>query len=410
MAKKLILTGNEAAAYAALLCRVEVAAAYPITPQSQIPENLAKFYAEGLLKGKFINVESEMGAIGYVAGAAAAGARVFTATSSQGLAWMHEILHYAAGARLPIVMVDVNRPLGPPWNLKCGQIDSLSQRDTGWIQLYCESNQEVLDTIIQAYRVAEEVSLPCMVCMDGVYLSYVAETVEIPDQERVDAFLPENRTVIRAHVNRYRLFEKEGEIVSTTEAMMEEYGFMNHRHDLHTAHRRSAWTLQEADRKFQEAFGRGYPLVEEYRCEDAGYIVVVTGSCVGTTRIVVDKLREEGMDVGLVKLRLFRPFPVALIRSALKGRRKIAVIDRDISPGQSGIFCQEIKWALNENETREVTGPIYGFVGGLGGADLTPELIEKAIRFMVREDGYPHDVIWLGPLGEKEGCHEAIVS
>jgi pyruvate/2-oxoacid:ferredoxin oxidoreductase alpha subunit len=400
--KKLVLTGNEAVAYAVLLCRVDVATAYPITPQSQIPETLSNFYAQGLLKGKFVNVESEMGSIGYVAGAAAAGARVFTATSSQGLAWMHETLHYAAGARLPIVMVNVNRPLGPPWNLKCGQSDSLSQRDTGWMQLYCESNQEVLDTIIQAYRVSEAVNLPCMVCMDGVYLSYLAETVTIPDTTKVDEYLPPHRTLIRPHVNRYRLFEKEGEQPETsTEAMAEEYGFMKDRYRLHKLESKCLDAFQKADEEFQIFFGRGYPLVETYKCSDAEIVVVTSGSAAGTTRQVIDKLRDSGQRIGLVKIRMFRPFPLSLVRNALGGRKKIAVIDRNLSPGQCGIFYQEIKWALNHSDVKHDVGPIYGFVAGLGGTDITPQLIEKAILFTIAEDEYHHEVVWLGLPGEE---------
>jgi len=185
-----VVTGNEAAAYGALLAQPDVVAAYPITPQTRIPEQIAEFYAQGLMKGKFINVESEMTAISLVTAASQAGVRVFTATSAQGLAWMHEGLHWASGARIPIVLVDVNRPLGAPWNLTCGQIDSLAQRDTSWMQVYCESNQDILDSVIQAYRIAEAMYLPVMVCLDGVYLSYIAESVDIPDQALVDKYLP----------------------------------------------------------------------------------------------------------------------------------------------------------------------------------------------------------------------------
>ncbi|MGD0626495.1 MAG: pyruvate ferredoxin oxidoreductase [Thermodesulfobacteriota bacterium] len=403
MGKRLILKGNEAAAYGALLCRVEVAAAYPITPQSEIPETLARFSAQGLFKGKFVNPESEMGAIGYVAGAAAAGARVFSATSSQGLAWMHEMLHYAAGARLPIVLVDVNRPLGAPWNLKCGQIDSLSQRDTGWIQLYCESNQEVLDTIIQAYRIAESVSLPCMVCMDGVFLSFTAESVDVPEQAEVDAYLPPHKTVVRPHANRYKLYEREGEVPEPyTEAMTIEFGFMLDRYKLHHLESQCLETVLRADREFREVFGRGYAPVEEYRCEDAEVIAVLSGSAVGTARQVVDTLRERGYRVGLVKQKMFRPFPVGLVRDALRGKKKVAVIERDLSPGQCGIFYQEIKWALNTAWKNEF-GVIYGFVAGLGGADITPQLIEKAILFTFEKEEPAEEVIWLGlPVNEGE--------
>lgn len=397
MGKQMILSGNEAAAYAAMLCRVQVAAAYPITPQSQIPETLSGFYAQGLLKGRFVNVESEMGSIGFVAGAAAAGARVFTATSSQGLAWMHEILHYAAGARLPIVLVNVNRPLGAPWNLKSGQIDSLSQRDTGWIQLYCESNQEVLDTIIQAYKISESIELPCMVCMDGVFLSYTAESIDVPEQEEVDKYLPVYRKVIKPHANRYKLYEKEGEQPQQyTEAIVDQYGFMMDRYELHKRERQCFDMVVRADREFRDVFSRGYPPVEEYRCEDADVVVITSGSTAGTARYIVNKLRGEGYKVGLVKLKMFRPFPVEPVRNALQGKKKIAVIERDLSPGQCGIFYQEIKWALNTIRTKTLCGPIFGFVAGLGGVDITPSLIEKAISFAMRKEDYPDEVIWLG--------------
>lgn len=401
MGKKLILKGNEAAAYGALLCHVDVAAAYPITPQSEIPETLARFSAQGLFKGKYVNPESEMGSIGYVAGASAAGARVFTATSSQGLAWMHETLHYAAGARLPIVLVNVNRPLGAPWNLKCGQIDSLSQRDTGWIQLYCESNQEVLDTVIQAYRIAEALSLPCMVCMDGVFLSTTAESVDVPEQEEVDAFLPPHKTVIRPQGNRYKLYQLEGEPVEPyREAMTEEYGFMVDRYRLHNLEGQCLEHVVAADSAFREVFGRGYAPVETYRCEDAEAVAVLSGSAVGTARYVVDMMRERGYKIGLVKLKMFRPFPVGLVRETLRGKKKVAVIERDLSPGQCGIFYQEIKWALNEPRKKEYE-TIFGFVAGLGGADITPALIEKAILYTLEEEAPQQEVIWLGlPVNE----------
>lgn len=387
-----VLSGNEAAAYGALLCRPKVVCAYPITPQSRIPELLSEFHAQGLLEGKFVNVESEMSALGYVTGAAQAGVRVFTATSSQGLAWMHEGLHWTAGARLPIVLVNVNRPLGSPWNLTCDHSDSLSQRDTGWMQLYCESNQEVIDTVIQAYKVAESVSLPCMVCMDGVYLSYVTESVDIPDQREVDEYLPPYKpTLVRD--NRYKMIKKDPpELVD-----YEQIDFMTNRYQLHKLESKCIDTVIRANNEFRKLFGRGYPPVEEYQCEDAEVVVVMSGSAVGTCRYVINMLRDEGYKVGLVKLKMFRPFPKELIRSALSRTKKVAVIDRDLSPGQSGIINQEIKWALNTNSEKHFV-PIYGFVSGLGGADITPNLIQKAILFTIKEDPPSGEVIWLGPV------------
>ncbi|MCX5816204.1 MAG: pyruvate ferredoxin oxidoreductase [Proteobacteria bacterium] len=387
-----VITGNEAAAYGALLCRPKIVCAYPITPQSRIPELLSEFHAEGLLKGEFINVESEMSALSYVIGAAQAGARVFTATSSQGLAWMHEGLHWAVGARLPIVLVNVNRPLAPPWNLTCEHTDSLSQRDTGWLQFYCESNQEILDTVIQAYKIAESVTLPCMVCLDGVYLSYFAESVDIPDQSKVDEYLPPFETTL-AYDNRFRMFRR-----TPAEPLdYEQYDYMTNRYQLHKLENTCIDTALHSNEEFKLHFGRGYDPVEEYKCEDAEVVVLMSGSAVGTCRYVIDMLRDDGYRVGLVKLKMFRPFPKELVRKALHGREKIAVIDRDLSPGEGGIIYQEVKGALNIN-TRNHTTPVYGFISGLGGADISVELIKKAILYMIKEDPPEDEVIWLGKI------------
>ncbi len=382
-----VITGNEAAAYGALLAQAEVICAYPITPQSRIPEQISEFHAQGLLRGKFVNVESEMAALAYVTGASIAGVRVFTATSSQGLAWMHEGLHWAAGARLPIVLVNVNRPLGAPWNLTCEQTDSLAQRDTGWMQFYCESNQEVLDTVIQAYRISESLSIPSMVCLDGVYLSYVAETVEIPDQEKVDAYLPGYRPAYRRPGGGYKLYD-------TAPTKPRPVGdFMADRYDLHKLENQCLDKAMECNEAFHAAFGRSYPLVEEYACGDADVVLVTSGSTVGTARSVIDALRYKGHRVGLVKMKMFRPFPKKAVRQALQGKQKLLVIDRNLSPGQGGIFCQELRGALCGTFA---TDRIYSFIAGLGGADITPALIEKAIIYTIDAEHPPENAIWLG--------------
>ena len=387
-----VMTGNEAAAYGALCAKPEIICAYPITPQSRIPEQLSEFCAEGLLKGKFVNVESEMAALGYVTGASQAGVRVFTATSSQGLAWMHEGLHWASGTRLPIVMANVNRPLGAPWNLTCGQIDSLAQRDTGWMQYYCESNQEILDTILQAYRVAESIYIPAMVCLDGVYLSYLSESVEIPDQEKVDAYLPPYDPIRRAARGERAL--KRHKKGPPPKGGYDPFSFTGNRYELHKLEMQCLDAAIKANEEFKAIFGREYPIVDTYKCDEAEVVMVMTGSAASTGRYVIDDLQERGYKVGMIKLRLFRPFPIDLIRKALSGRKKVAVFERDISPGQCGIFYQEIKWALYNNV------PIYGFVGGLGGEDITPQLIEKAIMYTIENDPPHQEAIWLG-LEEK---------
>jgi len=399
-----VITGNEAAAYGAMLAQPAVITAYPITPASRIPEQLSEFYAAGKLEGKFINVESEMTALSYVTGASQAGVRVFTATSSQGLAWMHEGLHWASGVRLPIVMANVNRPLGAPYNLTCGQIDSLAQRDSSWVQMYCESNQEVLDTILQGYRIAEAIYLPVMINLDGVYLSYIAETVDIPEQELVDRYLPPYDPGGRANIGkgdarmvlaRHRTGPPPPPLQRGTRS-----SFTENRYELHKLVLKCLDMADQADEEFEAIFGRSHPVVEEYQCEDADTVLVTVGSSVGTARQVINKLKDEGHKVGLVKLKMFRPFPLEKIRQALGGKKKVAVIERDISSGQCGIFYQEIKWALY-NHTSAYNPAIYGFVGGLGGEDITPGLIEKAIMYTIENDPPEQEAIWLG-LEKKE--------
>ncbi|MFC1907619.1 transketolase C-terminal domain-containing protein, partial [Chloroflexota bacterium] len=346
---------------------------------------------------KFVNVESELGAIGYVIGASSAGVRVFTATASQGLAWMHEGLHFAAGSRLPIVLVNVNRPIAAPANLTCDQSDSLSQRDTGWMQFYCENNQEVIDTVIQAYRISELSCLPSMVCLDGVYLSYVAENTEIPDQTMVDRYLPPYEPTIPAGITmgaRYKLWDVDK---PEPDGYYNIEDFMESRYILHKLQRKAIDNVIQANDEFDETFGRSYPPVEEYKCDDADIVVVSSGSAVGTIRYVINKLRQDGYRIGLVKLKMFRPFPEQLIQKVLSNRKRIAVIERDMIPGQGGIFCQEIKSTLY-NSGQFI--PVYGFVAGLGGNDITPQLIEKAILFTNRQDPPKSGSIWLG-LPEK---------
>jgi len=401
-----VVTGNEAAAYGALLAHPDVICAYPITPASRIPEQLSEFYAEGKLKGKFVNVESEMTALSYVTGASETGVRVFTATSSQGLAWMHEGLHWASGSRLPIVMANVNRPLAAPWNLTCGQIDSLAQRDTSWMQMYCESNQEVLDTILQGYRIAESIYLPIMICLDGVYLSYIAETVNIPDQEMADKYLPSYDPTGRVRLGQLTLNRYRDEPLppgATRRMMMGSY--TGNRYDLHKLELQCLDMADKADEEFKAIFDRSYPIVEEYMCNDADTVLVTIGSAVSTARQVINIMRDRGLKVGLVKLKMFRPFPLEKVRKALGGRKKVAIIERDISSGQSGIIHQEIKWALYNSRGNHVPH-IYGFVGGLGGEDITPELIEKAIMYTMENDLPNQEAIWLGLEKEEKDDYD----
>jgi pyruvate/2-oxoacid:ferredoxin oxidoreductase alpha subunit len=376
-----VITGNYAVSYGAALARAQVIAAYPITPQTTIVELLADFCAEGALQAKFIKVESEHSAMASCIGAAAAGARAFTATSAQGLALMHELLHWAAGARLPIVLAEVNRAMAAPWSIWTDQNDSLAQRDTGWIQYYCESNQEALDTVIQAYKVAEQVLLPAMLVLDAFFLSHTSEPVEIPEQSQVDKYLPPYRPEYKLDIDDPRAF---GGITMPGE-------YMELRYKIQRAMEEALEVTRAADLEYKEMFGRGYGLVEPYMLEDAEIALVTSGTVTSTSRLVIKELRAQGLPVGLLKIRLFRPFPVAEVRRYLSNVKKIAVIDRNISFGYGGIFAQEIRSALYNDGGP----PLFGFVAGLGGRDITPELIKSIIEYTQAHDR-PEDIIWMG--------------
>jgi pyruvate ferredoxin oxidoreductase alpha subunit len=377
-----VITGNHAVSHGAQLARVQVISAYPITPQTQVVELLSEFCANGTLNAKFIKVESEHSAMAALIGAASAGARTFTATSSHGLALMHEMLHWAAGARLPIVMADINRSLGPPWSVWTEQTDSLAQRDTGWMQLYCESNQEVLDSVLQAYKVAEHVLLPTMLVLDAFVLSHTAEPVEIPDQTWVDQYLPAYQPKYRLDIHDPRSFGGLG----APEVYMEL------RYKIQQAMEEALEHFEQTESEFHELFGRSYGLIEAYRLEDAEVALVTSGTVTSTAREVVDELRDENHKIGLVKIRLFRPFPANHIRQALAHVSKIAVVDRNISFGAGGIFAQELKCVLHHSESRQ---SVFGFVAGLGGRDITPATLHEIVHYTMTHD-CPEDLIWIG--------------
>lgn len=379
---KKVITGNHAVSYGALLARVQVISAYPITPQTQVVELLSEFCANGALRAKFIKVESEHSAMAALIGAASAGARAFTATSAHGLALMHEMLHWAAGARLPIVMANINRAMGPPWSVWTDQNDSLSQRDTGWMQIYCESNQEVLDTVIQAYKVAERVALPAMLVLDAFVLSHTAEAVQIPSQSLVDQYLPPYRAQYQLNVNDPHAFG----------GLAPPDVYMELRYQIQKAHEAALEEFARADEEFAELFGRRYGLIESYYADDADLVLVTSGTVTSTAREVIDDLRAEGHSVGLLKMRLFRPFPIRHVRQALKGAKKIAVVDRNIGFGVGGIFAQEIKSALYSAPERPM---LFGFVAGLGGRDITPEVLREIVDY-AETHHEPEDLIWVG--------------
>jgi pyruvate/2-oxoacid:ferredoxin oxidoreductase alpha subunit len=359
---KEFLSGNDAVAHAVRLCRTPLIAAYPITPQTSIYERLSGWEASGQLSGIMMRTESEHSAMASCIAASLTGVRTFTATSSQGLALMHEMLHFAAGCRVPIVMVNVNRIISAPWGFWADHLDSLSQRDTGWIQFYIENGQEAMDTVIQAYRVAEQAYLPAMIAADAFFVSHFVEPVDVPEQEQVDAFLPPLDLPHRFDV------EKPGFLMPVVSS---EY-YRHYKNSAHTAMISVQEIAEEVDQEFRLKFGRGYGVVESFMVEDAEVVVVTEGSMTSTARVAIGSLRREGIKAGLLKLRLFRPFPVAAVQKALSGKKKIAVIDRNCSVGAGGIFCQELKAALVHSQDHP---SIYGFIAGVGGTDITPELI-----------------------------------
>jgi len=377
-----VIVGNHAVSYGVMLSRAQVIAAYPITPQTSIVEELSEFCADGHLNAKFIKVESEHSAMACCIGASAAGARAFTATSSQGLALMHEMLHWASGARLPIVMANVNRALAPPWNIWNDQTDSLSQRDTGWLQFYCESNQEVLDTVIQAFKISEEVLLPTMLVMDAFFLSHTAEAVEIPEAEDVDRYLP-------GYKPRYKLDVKNPHSFGSLATPDYYQGF---REKIQDAMKRAKKVVIKADEDFNNIFNRKYGIIEEYRCEEAELVLVTSGTVTSTSRTVIDRLRKEGRKVGMLKIRMFRPFPFEEVTGALKDVEKVAVVDRGISFGHGGIFAQEIKSALYNQSSKPF---ICSYITGLGGMDVTPQVLTNIICDALERNTPPEESIWI---------------
>jgi pyruvate/2-oxoacid:ferredoxin oxidoreductase alpha subunit len=380
---KKVITGNHAVSFGAQISRVQVISAYPITPQTQIVELLSEFCASGKLDAKFIKVESEHSAMAACVAASAAGARAFTATSGQGLALMHEVLHWAAGARLPIVMADVNRAMGPGWSVWTDQNDSLSQRDTGWLQIYCESNQEVVDTCLISYRIAEQVLLPVMFVLDAFVLSHTSEPVDIPEQELADRYLPPWNAEYRLDLADSRAFG----------GLSNPDHYYEIRIKMQKAHEQALGVIKSAHDEFARIFGRRYGLTESYRCEDADAVLVTSGTITGTARVVIDAERAKGRRVGLLKMRVFRPTPVDEIRAALMHVPKVAIVDRNISFGHGGIFTQEIKSALYDELMRP---NIFSFIIGIGGRDVTPADIAEIVDFTYKHERAPAPIIWRG--------------
>ena len=380
---KKAIVGNHAVSWAAVLSRVQVIAAYPITPQTQVVELLSEMCADGRLDAKYLKVESEHSAMAASIGASAAGARAFTATSSQGLAYMHEMLHWAVGARTPVVLANISRAMGPPWNIWADQNDSLSQRDTGWMQVYCQSNQEVLDSIIQSFRVSEELLLPTMVILDAFFSSHTVEPVAFPDQDKVDSYL-------KPFEPEYKL---DPEKPLTFGGITGPDSYFELRYNIQQAFERSIELWKQTGREYGEIFGREYGLVETYKADDAETLIITSATIASTSKVAVDQLRERGEKVGLLRIRVFRPFPADEVRDIVSAVKRALVIDRNISFGASGIFYQEVKAAMYKVPQAP---PICGFVTGLGGRDVTSTDIEEMTERTMNMDEPQPDILFTG--------------
>ena len=364
------IEGSHGVAEAVALCRPEVICAYPITPQTHIVEDLGSQVKGGqLINCEFINVESEFAALSVGIGSSAAGARTYTATASQGLLFMAEAVYNASGLGLPIVMTVGNRAIGSPINIWNDQSDSMSMRDAGWIQLFAETNQQAIDVHIQAFKIAETLSMPVMVCVDGFILTHAYERMDVPDQEQVDRFLPpfEPRQVLDP-----------SDPISIG-AMVGPEAFTEVRYMEHHKQMQALEIIPEINKEFKEIFGRDSGgLISTYRADDADTLIVTLGSVIGTISEVIDEMRDKGQKIGAVTIRSFRPFPLDEIHEVLKKTQRVVVFEKCLAVGLGGIVASNVRMAH-----RGLTTPVYTVIGGLGGRPITRkslnELFEKAM-------------------------------
>jgi len=372
-------SGNVAAAIAVKLARAQVIAAYPITPQTPLTEKLSEYVDSGELDAQYVAVESEHSALAVCIGAASTSARAFTATSANGLLYMAEQVHWAAGARLPMVMCVVNRGVGAPFSVWNDHQDSVSQRDAGWIQVYAKDHQEILDSVIKAYRLAETVCIPVMICYDGYYLSHTFMPFDVPQQRAVDTFLP-------PYKYRHMLGPAQPTSLNTVTLpggrpdIHGEFapGYMEMRHNLHVEMRRAIDIYTRIDGEFAQVIGRGgNPIAERYRCDDAEYVAVALGSMANQITDVVDRLREEGSKVGLLALSLYRPFPSEFLAAELSGRSGVIVFEKAISFGHSGALYADLQAALYQGAARPL---MWNYILGLGGRNYQSADFYEAIR------------------------------
>lgn len=384
-----VLNGNQAAAIGAALAKPGVIAAYPITPQTPVVEYLTEYAVNGKIDAAMSEVESELSAMSVVTGASLAGSRTFTATASQGLALMYEPYFRASTLRLPIVMAIVNREMISPQSVWGGQQDSMSVRDAGWLQMYAEDNQEILDMVVQAFKIAEDqrVLLPINICYDGFYLSHMTEKVLVPEQEKVDAFLG---TYEPEHI---KLDPDKPMSVDplTNGALLMEYRYKHLK-----AQQEALKVLEEVDQEYGKLFGRSYGgAIETYKMEDAEYALITVGSVSGAAKEAIDAKRAEGIKVGLVRIRMVRPFPKEQICQALANVKAFGVVDKNVSFGwDTGIIYQEVKSAMYEGKNHVPSVPV---IGGLGGEDISIQMLKDTVDTIVEtaEKGQNHDAVWL---------------
>ncbi|HIH98115.1 MAG TPA: pyruvate ferredoxin oxidoreductase [Thermoplasmata archaeon] len=384
-----IIEGNQALAIGAKLCRPKVIASYPITPSTHVPETISEFVADGELKADFINVESEQSAISACIGAQATGVRTFTATASQGLALMHEMLYIASGMRLPIVIGCANRALSAPINIWCDHSDTMAERDAGWLQFYAENNQEALDLVLQAYKIAEnkEVLLPGMVAIDAYTLTHTFERVDVPSQAEVDRFLPPYKPL-------YAFLDPEKPITQGSFGTPEHY--MEFKYSQQKAMEASKEIIDQVFKEFDGKFKRRYHKIEKYKADDAEILLLTMGSMSGTAKDAVDRLREKGIKVGLAKFTVFRPFPAKELIEIAKRPKVLAVVDRNISLGHKGALFSDATSALASMERRPLT---VNFIIGLGGRDISPqnfyEIVEKSEKIL-KKGKVEKELEWIG--------------
>jgi pyruvate ferredoxin oxidoreductase alpha subunit len=374
--------GSHAVAEVVARCRPHVISAYPITPQTHIVEDLARLVGEGHLEAEFVNVESEFAAASVVLGASAAGARTYTATTSQGLLLMNEVIYCIAGMRLPIILTCANRAISAPLNIWNDQQDSMTVRDAGWVQLIAEDNQEAADLHMQAFKIAEQISVPVMVCMDGFILTHAFEPVDIPDQKEVDDFLPSYQPKQMVDPRWPRALG----------LYADPRFYMETRYILHRALEKSADTIKQVSADFAKAFGReSGGLIKTYKLEEAEVVIVSMGSVVGTIKDLIDRLEEEGKKVGLLQICSYRPFPRQEMYDALQDKTNIVVLEKCVSLGRGGILASDVRWSFPRAEKKGRT--ISSYIAGLGGRNITMDDLRSMVERVEKE---PVELDFLG--------------